>query len=275
MAARKKSAAVATKAASSPVEVYDYGDDVGSGFENQTKDDYLVAMLSVLQPMSPQLEELDDAKSGMLINTVTNTLWNGKDGLAFIPAHTEHVFVEWVPRDAGGGFVAVHQLDSEVVAKAKEESDEFGRYSVGDNDLVETFYVFGVALTDDGDFQMVIPFTSTKIKKYKSWMTKAREIQVRQPDERRITPPLFAHRYRITTIKESNPKGDFWNFNISFDGENATACRLPMTSEEYQLARGCRDMVVSGVAKADYSSAPSGEAESGGGGDIGDDGLPF
>jgi len=274
MAARQKKEVAVKEAAQVPAQ-YDYGEDAGAGFENQTSDDYAIPFLGVLQPMSPQLDELDAAKAGMLFNTVTNTLWNGKDGLAFVPCHTEHVFVEWVPRDQGGGFVDVHQLDSPVVAQAKKESDEFGQYKVGANDLQETFYVYGMAVTDSGASRMVVAFTSTKIKKYKGWMTMAREIQVARPDGRWITPPMFAHQYRITTVKEKNQKGDFWNFSVAFDGDNAASCRLTPDSDAYQMARGIRAMVVSGAAKADYTGQEGGQTDDTPNDGPIDDNIPF
>lgn len=252
---------VAKKETGTEAALYDYGEFDGAGFEGQTKDDYAIPFIGVLQPMSPQLDELEDAKAGMVINTVTNDVYKGTDGVAFIPCLTQHVYVEWVPREQGGGIVGVHTLGSDLVRECKANQD-FGKYVTPEgNDLIETFYVYGILVKEDGaSEQVVIAFSSTKIKKYKQWMTKARTIQVPGPGGRRITPPLFAHRYRLKTVKEKNKKGEFWNWSVAFDGPDASACRLAPTDPLFQEAVGCASMVKSGEAKADYSSqATAGE----------------
>lgn len=235
--------------------VYDYGEDAGQGFQNQGREDYSIPFISVLQSNSPQVETLADAKAGMLINTVTNELF--KHGIAeFIPVLTQHVYVEWVPRESSGGgsgFVAVHALNSEVV-KAAKESGGFGKLKVGANDLVETFYVYGLQVTEAGAEQAVIGFSSTKVKKYKGWMTQARSIQIKLPDGRRINPPLFAHKYKIGSVKERNNKGEFWNFDIALAAGTAAECRIAPNDPLYQTAKGLLEMIQSGVAKADHSS---------------------
>jgi hypothetical protein len=244
----------ATQPTGGAVAAYDYGEDAGQGFENHGKDDYAIPFLGVLQSNSPEVETIAAAKPGMLINTVTQELFDGAAGIVFIPCHTEHVFVEWVPREKGGGFVGLHDINSEVVKKAKAEQD-FGKYKLANgNDLIETFYVYGVRVTDVGAEQMVIAFSSTKIKKYKGWMTKARAIQIPLEGGRRITPPLFAHTYKVFAVKERNNKGEFWNFEISFTGEDAATSRIKPNDPLYQSARAIRDLVISGKAKADHGS---------------------
>lgn len=243
----------------------DYGEFGGAGFEGQGREDYMLPFLGVLQAMSTkQLESIPGAKPGILFNTVTEELY--KDGVKFVPCITQHVFVQWKKRDAGGGFVAVHQLDAEVVTKAKAtqafgefevertEVDAKGRESKVMDDLIETFYVFGILVKADGTTeQACIAFTSTKIKVYKRWMTKARTIQIPGPNGTRITPPLFAHRFSLTTLKEKNTQGEFFNFNVSFDGVDAAACRLAPDDPVFQEAVGLRKMVQEGAAKADFS----------------------
>lgn len=235
---------------------YDYGDYAGSGFENQSRDDYSVPFLEVLQGLSPEIEQLDSAKPGHIINKVTKDLYQGKDGIAFVPCYTQHIYVEWVPRDNGGGLVAVHALDSDVVRVAKENAPKMGKIILENgNELLETFYVFGVQVAEDGSSsQAVIAFTSTKIKKYKAWMTKARTIQIRLPDGRKINPPLFAHVYRLKTIKESNKKGEFYNWDITFNAESAEKARLAVDSETFQEAVQVMELVKTGMAKVDYST---------------------
>lgn len=239
----------------------------GSGFENQTSDDYAIPFLQVLQALSPQLQENDNLKQGMIINTVTGEAFAGKDGIGFVPATTQHNYVEFKPRDAGGGFVGAHAVDDPMVLAAIKASAEFGKYTTPDgNELIETFYVYGVAVMDDGStIDAVLAFSSSKIKKYKAWMTKAKTIQIPLPDGRRIPAPLFAHRYRLKTVGEKNTKGSFYNWDISFDGANAVEARLLPNDPLFQAAIGIKSLLDSGKARAAYESQTPGgdDAETG------------
>lgn len=277
MATTKKE--VAEKKDQLPAE-FDYGEYAGAGFENQDSSDYSIPFLEVLQGQSPELETIEAAKPGHIINKVTQDVTAGKDGIVFVPCYTQHVFVEWVPRDAGGGLVNVHELDSDVVAQAKASGQRTGKIILENgNELIETFYVYGIQVLEDGtSAQAVIAFTSTKIKKYKAWMTKARTVQMRLPDGRKINPPLFAHRYRLTTFKDRNKHGEWYNWEPAFDGENAEAARLAPNSETFQEATQVLELVRSGQAKADYSSQAQEATGSAGAGDegaaTGPDGKP-
>lgn len=246
--------------------VYDYSQYENQGFEAHTREDYATPFLGILQPLSPLCETNPDARPGMLINTVTQKLYDGKEGVVFIPAATDHVFVEWKPRDQGGGFVGIHQLNSEIVRKAKSEQ-EFGKYKSikGDpksNDLMETYYVYGILIGEGGaPEQMIIAFTSTKIAIYKQWMTIARTIQITLPNGRRIAPPLFAHKYRLTTAAEKNQKGSFFNFRAALDGKRAEDCRLAPDDYLFQAAVAFHDLMKEGRVKAAYDSQPEAAAE--------------
>lgn len=241
-----------------------YADYAGAGFENQTSDDYSIPFLQILQALSPQLQENDSLRQGMILNTVTGEVWDGKKGIAFVPATTQRVYVEWKPRDAGGGFVGIHEVNSDLVNHAKAASSEYGKYSTPDgNELIETFYVYGIALDDDGNAsEAVLAFSSTKIKKYKGWMTKAKTIQIPLPDGRRIPAPLFAHRYRLKTVSEKNNKGQFFNWDaIAFDGENAQQARLLPDDPLFQSAVNIKSMIEQGKARAAYESQAPGSAD--------------
>lgn len=201
------------------VAVYDYGEDKGRGYEQTTKADFMIPFLSVLQSNSPEIEqgnpkELKDARAGMLIDSVTKDLFPGREGRIIVPLTTQHVFVEWVKRTKGGGFVAVHEVESEVVKKARAAfAGKFGKIPVGeDNELVETYYMYAMILPniDGQDAEgevVVIAFTSTKIKAYRKIMSVLRKEKDR--------PPLFANRVKICSVADKNAKGSFFNFDLS------------------------------------------------------------
>lgn len=234
------------------LETFDFGEDAGEGFENQTSDDYAIPFISVLQGLSPQCEDEElGARPGMLYNTVTEELYKGSEGFEFIPVATQHVFVEWVSRDQGGGFVAVHQLEDSVVKYAKETSQEFGKYFTPDgNTLVETFYVYGIMLDDNGnEMIVVIPFTSTKISVYKKWNTRVSAFKLGGK-----RPPLFAHRVRVTTIKEERPKGVSYNIVLKAANGDIKSSLINPKSDLFLEAKAARELILGGTANIAHGS---------------------
>ena len=270
MAAAKKE--VAVKEDNLPV-AYDYGDDAGAGFEGTSRDDFTMPFLYILQSNSPIVEQglVDAARPGVLMNSATQEMYPADQakadhtGLAFIPCHRQHIFVEWKPNR--GGFVAQHEVDSAEVARAKKEF-AFGKLKIGENDLIETFYVFGLMVKGEGEFEpIVVPFSSTKIKLYKQTMTRLNSIRVNGKQ-----PPLWAHRLRLRTAREENDKGAFFNFRVDFDGNNAVEARLDPASTLFAEARAFWENCRSGIAKPNYESA---DAATEGTVASGDEEIPF
>lgn len=283
MAEAKKKEVAKVDEKSTALAAYDYGEDEGSGFEGTTAADISIPFLGILQSNSPQLSEPDDggiegAKAGMLINTVTDDLFGGKEGVTFVPAYIQHLFVEWVPRDNGGGMVGMHHIDSEVVQEAKKSSQSFGKYKTKDgNDLVETYYVYGLL----NDEQLcVIAFTSTKISVFKNWNTKLNMFTLKTADGRKVRPPLFAHEVKITTVKQKNKKGEFYNYVLSPVNGTVANSLLEPGSEKLEAAKNVGEMVRDGLAKAAFESQNKAgrdevaEAGSAGGAE-GEEEIPF
>ncbi len=253
---------------------HDYGDYAGHGTENVSSADLVLPFLGVLQSNSPQVVEdienggIKDAKMGMLFNTVTDELFDGKVGVLFTPAYTERCFVEWVPRDKGGGFVAVHKVDSPFVKQSVKDSEsagmKFGKIFTSfdgsgipnGNQLVETFYVYGVIRADEASdpSPVVIAFTSTKITVYRRWMTK---VEIFAP---RGDTPLCAHNVRLTTKIQNNTKGTFANFDLKpaalgASGQPSVGASL-LTKEDptFLAAHSVYEMVTGGMARVSYET---------------------
>jgi hypothetical protein len=231
----------------------DYGADAGVGFEGTKGSDLSIPFLGVLQSNSPQVEDdSSGAKAGQLINTVTGELIDGAKGVTFLPVHKEQAFVEWIPRDKGGGFVAMHAFDSDVVKAAKQAAGgaRTGKLVLSNgNELIETYYVYGLMLNSEGTASEgfgVISFSSTKIKPYRDWTTSMFTLKGR--------PPMFANRGVIKTIKQKNEKGSYFNFKIEpLKATWKDSLIHPVAERELlEEAKGFRDMVISGMARANF-----------------------
>ena len=266
-------------AAALPTSRYDVA-DLAAGFEGITSEDLLIPFLVILQKGSPAVDDatpgyIEGAKAGMILNNVTQDMIHSEDGVMFIPVHREHKFVEWVPRDSGGGFKGLHDPEEPLIQEARR-GKQFGKIQTPEgNDLVETFYVYGVAVEEDGSANpAMIAFASSQIRPYKRWMTSMRAIQLRGEDGHRVTPPMFAHAFRLRTKAQSNQKGTWYGWDIRFAEqreEGATAAersRLEPEDEYYIGAKELREMITSGKVKVNYdTAAPEDDA-------AGDDATP-
>lgn len=278
MAAKKNEVAETTQAqVPATAAGYSYGDDQGSGFEGTTGADLSIPFLGVLQSNSQQVEDENPpgAKAGMLYNTVTRELLDGAAGVPFLPVHKEHAFVEWIPRDAGGGFVGLHEPGSEIVKKAiaANGGQKFGKLVLADgHELIETHYVYGLTLEEDlvtTNGFAVLSFSSTKIKPCRDWFTAMYTLKGR--------PPLFANRARLRTTKQKNEKGSFFNFQLEPARETWIKSLINPVAEAALLteAKEFRDMVTSGMARASYETQnATGDAGAGGPAPNGDE-APF
>jgi hypothetical protein len=256
--------------------VVDYGEDAGAGFENQTKEDFSLPFIDILQPGSPEVLSAgrDGARAGMIINRVTGEVWEadvdqpGTPGIVVIPSITDHCYTEWKPRNGPngetlkGGFVARHELTEPIVATARNENAFKAFRMPNGNDLQETFYVFGLQVSGEGSAPIGLAFGSTKIKGYKSWMYIARAIQVLNSAGNRVNPPLFSHKYRIKTKKRVDGTKTWYIPVVSFEGADAESSRLTPADQLYQLARGVMSAYNSGALKADYSKTSAESVES-------------
>lgn len=245
---------------------YEY-DGEGQGFEHQTQDDIQVAMLLVTQALTPQVanQSIPGIKPGLLMNNVTEEL---AEQMLFVPAVTNQVYIEWVPRDKGGGFVAVHDIRSDIVKAAREAAAGSLKLKHGENDLVQTFQVFGVLCNETDPLGMVmIPFSKTKIRVYKQWMTRLRQFQPKREDGRRFTPPLYAHLTKISTVKQKSPKGEFFNYALGAANEDLTKSMLAPDDLRFLAAKECYELTESQRLNVVYDGADASEPV--------DDKLPF
>lgn len=251
---------VETKAAPVPA-LYD-AEDFGAGFEDFTSDDVAVPFIAILQKGSPQVEEdnpkyLKGAKSGMLFNTVSGELFDGKEtGITVIPVHRVRNFIEWIPKDEGGGLVNVFSPDAPEVLEVLKTQKAYGKLKIGDgNDLVETFSVFAILVKPDGAMdRVVISFASSQIGTYKRWMTMAQNISVPLGNGRSGIPPMFSHRYRLKTVFTQKKEYTWYKYTVAFDAETAEASRLQPTDELYQAAKAFRALVVGGRAQVNFEA---------------------
>ncbi len=257
------------------LSVYDFGEDAGKGFENTTNEDYSISFISVLQALSPQVtgqNKLPGAEAGMLFNTATQEVISGDEGIRFVPLYRTQVYVEWIPRTSGGGYVGQHQMDSDIVSEAnnRPRGDKGQLLTSSGNELVQTAYMYGMLLTDEGPRPAIIAFTSTKLKVYRNLMTQLNSFQINTASGRR-SPPLFAHQLLLRSAHQSNKHGDFFNFKISPAEGDLASSLIDPSSELYAAVKEMAARIGSGEVQVNFDNQDG--STTGGGGD--DEEAPF
>lgn len=269
MATKKKTKKTATKNAVAkrdkgklPALASMYERDAGAGFEYADADSYAIPFLVVLQKMSPQCDDDQDAyikgaKPGMFLNTATQEIYDGKVGVVLVPCSFRRQMVEWVPRDEGGGFRGSYDVDD--VDFASLSRDESGRFvNENGNHLVDTRYHYCLLVTENGKRVQPVVFSlsSTQIKKSRNWMTLMNGIRIKGRNGKEFCPPMFSHAYRVTSVGESNEKGDWKGVAIEIDHQLEES-----EMSIYEAAKKFITQVESGVAKTEPPQQTGDERE--------------
>lgn len=261
--------------------VHDYGDYSGAGFEGTTREDFAIPFLAVMQSNSPLVTAEDsEFRAGMIYNTATEAGIKGSEGIDFIPVARERKFVEWIPREKGGGIAEVYDPEDPFVEKTLAANPGYGKKPLPNgNELVDTYYLYGIILGDSGSMDpAMIAFSSTKIQPYKSLMTKAKGAMLTTTGGRKVRPPLFGLLYHLSTVKQKNTKGEFYNWKIDFAKKTVAESALPPRSDEFLAAAALYEAHRSGGIKTDLKQqSAEGGADNGAsdGGAVVDGDIPF
>lgn len=235
-----------------------YENDAGSGFEEADSSAYAIPFLQVLQSGSPQCKKSDGAyikgaEEGMLYNTVTKEIYSGEEGIVIIPCHYTQRFVEWKPREAGGGFVAEHLPTDPVVGTTQKDDKSRDLLSNG-NTLVDTRNHYVLVLGTDGTVTpALLAMSSTATKTSRQWMSKMQGIKIKKADGTFVTAPMSSRRYRLTTVAKSNDKGSWFVPDVAIDG-------IVEDMGQYNAATEFRNAVRAGEAKVKHD-VPVGDDE--------------
>jgi len=217
---------VAPKATTDVVTFDDTLLSEGTGLEETTVEDFAIPFIRVLQPMSPQLNKasgsyVEGASAGDLYNTVTNSVYSGDKGIVLVPSAYIKKYIEWVPREKGGGLVNANH-DISILSECKKDPESRRYYTKDGNEIVETAQ-FYVLVLDPEPQQAVIAFTSTQLSVARKWLTMMRMARVQNSQGQHVEAPMFAYTYRLTTTSQSNDKGTWNSFSISQEGQTSLA----------------------------------------------------
>ena len=195
-----------------------FEDDANAGFQTMSQDDLALPFLKVLGQLSPEVntrhaKHIKEAAPGMILNTVTNELYDGAKGIQVIPCYYKREFVEWKDRgESMGAPVGIHASDSEVVASAKRDSTNKDRLPNGN--YIENTASHFVLLLGENPCTALITMKATQLKTSRKWNTMMMGIKLQGKDGL-FTPPTYSHVYKLTTVQQSNDKGTWFGWDVS------------------------------------------------------------
>jgi hypothetical protein len=199
-----------------------FGDDLDRGFDNMTQEDLAIPFIRILGQLSPQVTEgdskyIEGAKTGMIYNTVTNDLFDGKQGIKVIPCYYKKDFPEWNDRGQGSAApVASHLPNSPIIATGKKEGSKL-RLPNG-NYLEETAYYYVLAETKAGAFMPAqITMKSTQLNVAKKWNSMMKTIQIPNGKGGYSIPPMQGVVYTLTSKLQKNDKGSWYGWVVNMD----------------------------------------------------------
>lgn len=228
-------------------------DDAGRGVSTSAAD-IGIPFLYILQDLSPQVKKrnekyIEGAEVGMIFNNQTQEIIVADDGIDFIPCFFKSALVEWTPRDAGGGWVAEHPMDSDVLRRSERpDPKKPPRIKSGSgigNDVVETKYYYGWwRLHVDGDenpnqwSEAVIGMASSMLSCSRTWQGMLR--RVKTPGG--VQAPSWSKVFHLTSklVAKNNNEWFVWD----------VAELRWVTAEEYAAGRKLADSCEEGLVQA-------------------------
>lgn len=264
-------------------DLSEYDEFLGEGHENRRASDNLIPMIYVLQDNSKVVKNRErpvKANPGDFYNTATDQTYDGRKGLTIVPVNDEVRYVEWVPVDDGGGFVAEYAPDDEriadIVAMHKFKKIEFPKGVSGTHpkrtELIETRMLYALIVHADRAWEPVVfPLTSIKLGGWKKWFNK-----VFPQTDSSGKLPQYSQLAKISTFadhdhkKASNVPENIKLETVSVEtddvGVGAKESRLRSADTRFQAGKKFYDAITKEGAKIDRESAKKVD---------GDEELPF
>lgn len=258
--AKAKTTAVSTDVLD---DIFDHAGE-GAAFDSS---EMQIPFVRLLQALSPQLnkkkaEYIEGASSGDAFNNVTNQYWDGEAGITVVPCFQTTKYLEFTPREMGGGFRGEIPSNSPLLQQTSRSGSK--EILPNGNELVKSDQHFCLIVEEDGSFQpVVVDMKSTQLKVSRRWKTQIAMQKVKHPkDGRMVTPPVFATMWKLRSVEESNDQGSWSNWTVEKVG-------LVEDRDLLLEAKAFRDSIMAGEVKA----APE---DHGNGGSANSDGeIPF
>ena len=223
--------------------------DANGGAQNIEQEDLALPFLKVLGQLSPEINKkngryVDGAEPGMILNSVTKKLYDGDKGIDVIPCSYERKYLEWKPRELGGGLVGMHSIDDPIVRTTKR--DQMNKDILPNGNYLENTASHFVVTTGEDAGTGLISMTRTQLKVSRTWNSMMMSIKL-QGKNGLFTPPTFSHVYNLKSVQMTNDKGTWFGWDINKIG--------PVTDNNvYSLAKDFAEKIGKGEVEVKHDS---------------------
>ena len=198
-----------------------FAEDAGIGVDELGPEHFAIPFLKVLQKMSPELDDIENARAGDLYNTVTKEVIKGSDGVRVVNCAYTLQHIEWEPRGSGSG--APHAIYSAGDALPKTERGDDNKDYVVDGSgryLERTAQHYVLVVDEDGiTSQALLPMKATQLKKSKQWNSAMKSMKMKDGSGNLFTPARFSHIWHLESVSEENKNGSWHGWQISKDSQ--------------------------------------------------------
>ena len=191
--------------------------DASHGAQNITQEDLALPFLKVLGQLSPEVNKghakyVEGAQPGMILNTVTNALYDGKEGIQVLPVFYKRQYIEWQDRgESKGAPVHIYNAGDDI---PKTTRDKMNKDRLGNGNYLENTANHYVVTLGDSPSTALISMKATQLKISKKWNSMMLGIKM-QGKNGLFTPPTYSHIYKLRTVQQSNDKGTWFGWDVS------------------------------------------------------------
>ncbi len=243
-----------TKRADAPLPANVFEEDASKGLGTIGQQDLALPFLKILAQLSPEVNKRDakhveGATPGMIINTVTNELYDGEKGIQVLPVYYKRQHIEWQDRgESKGAPVNIYDAGDDIPKTTRDKS--FKDRLANGNYLENTVSHF-VVLLGKTPTTALISMKATQLKISRKWNSMMMGIKM-QGKNGLFTPPTYSHIYKLKTVQQSNDKGTWFGWDVSKVG--------PITDKGiYEIAKGFSNNVAKGAVVAKHGDPQSKE----------------
>lgn len=243
--------------------------------EDFGRQDQVIPFLRILQPLSPQVQEgeplyVPGAKVGMFWNAASNTIHDGNKGILMIPIAHQYNYVEWIPRNEGGGFVKDWKAD-ESGWQQLCDADQKTAYQPRTKDghviaRARHFFIYQFD-PDTADIELsILPFVATSLRIAKSWssmMLNAPKVRV---GDKPVVPPYHYYVYHLQSERVTNAKGTWYLPKIRHhikDNKYQTIFDMPNGNALWKMAGEFKESLREGKIQIESQAGSDQMADSG------------
>ena len=230
--------------------------DANQGTQNIRQEDLALPFLKVLGQLSPEVNKRDakyveGAEPGMILNTVSNDLYDGTKGINVLPVFYKRQFIEWQDRgESKGAPVHIYDAGDDIPQTTRDKSN---KDRLANGNYLENTASHYVILVGNSPSTALISMKATQLKISRKWNSMMMGIKM-QGKTGLFTPPTYSHIYKLRTVQQSNDKGTWFGWDVSKVG--------PITDKGiYQIAKGFSNNVAKGAVIAKHGDSPESKSE--------------